>query len=104
MDAAICPLPFAGVDPKSIVCEFFRHGQCTKGNKCKFSHDLSVERKGPKISLFADQRDLKKDGEEDGEGKVGRGMDAVRVLANWGYLITFDGRSTYTGMSDCTNI
>eukprot|EP00775_Hariotina_reticulata_P008380 gene8380-8564_t len=35
----------AGVDPKSVVCEFFRHGQCTKGFKCKFSHDLGVERK-----------------------------------------------------------
>lgn len=80
----LCPLP--GVDPKSIVCEFFRHGQCTKGNKCKFSHDLSVERKGPKISLFTDQRDIKKDGEEDGEGKVGTGVGALRVLAgSWGY-------------------
>lgn len=35
----------AGVDPKSILCEFFRHGQCTKGFKCKFSHDLNIERK-----------------------------------------------------------
>lgn len=26
----------AGVDPKSIVCEYYRHGQCTKGFKCKF--------------------------------------------------------------------
>jgi hypothetical protein len=39
------------------LCEFFRHGQCTKGFKCKYSHDLSVERKGPKIDLFTDQRD-----------------------------------------------
>lgn len=38
-------LMHAGVDPKSMVCEFFRHGQCTKGAKCKFSHDLNVERK-----------------------------------------------------------
>lgn len=29
-----------GVDPKSIVCEFFRSGQCTKGDKCKFSHNI----------------------------------------------------------------
>lgn len=43
-----------GVDPKSVVCEFFRHGQCTKGFKCKFSHDLSVERKGPKLDLYSD--------------------------------------------------
>ncbi|KAL4423266.1 hypothetical protein ABPG77_004535 [Micractinium sp. CCAP 211/92] len=52
-----------GVDPKSIVCEFYRHGQCTKGFKCKFSHDLSVERKTQKADLFTDRRD--KD-EEDG--------------------------------------
>jgi peptide/nickel transport system ATP-binding protein len=30
------------VDPKSILCEFFRKGTCTKGFKCKFSHDLNV--------------------------------------------------------------
>jgi hypothetical protein len=35
----------AGVDPKSMVCEFWRHGQCTKGFKCKYAHDLSVEKK-----------------------------------------------------------
>ncbi|KAF8069653.1 zinc finger CCCH domain-containing protein 11 [Scenedesmus sp. PABB004] len=54
----------AGVDPKSVVCEFFRHGQCTKGFKCKYSHDLAVERKTAKIDLFTDQRELGKDGEE----------------------------------------
>ncbi|KAK9816691.1 hypothetical protein WJX72_003761 [[Myrmecia] bisecta] len=53
-----------GVDPKSIVCEYFRAGQCTKGFKCKFSHDLNVERKGAKIDLFTDRRGL----EEEGEG------------------------------------
>ncbi|CAI5932978.1 unnamed protein product [Closterium sp. NIES-65] len=56
-----------GVDPKSIVCEFFRHGQCSKGFKCKFSHDLSVERKGEKIDLYSDQRD------EEGKGEAGLG-------------------------------
>lgn len=54
-----------GVDPKSIVCEFFRHGKCTKSFKCKFSHDLSVERKGHKLDLFSDKRD--KDDEENME-------------------------------------
>ena len=89
-----------GVDPKSIVCEFFRHGQvrslrgsgaceacewlvpggatlrsagcmtppphlrswrsfpplqCQKGFKCKFSHDLNVERKTAKIDLYSDR-------------------------------------------------
>ncbi len=42
-----------------MVCEYFRHGRCEKGFKCKFSHDLSVERKGPKIDLFQDQRTAK---------------------------------------------
>eukprot|EP00201_Polytomella_parva_P013352 CAMPEP_0175057594 /NCGR_PEP_ID=MMETSP0052_2-20121109/11346_1 /TAXON_ID=51329 ORGANISM="Polytomella parva, Strain SAG 63-3" /NCGR_SAMPLE_ID=MMETSP0052_2 /ASSEMBLY_ACC=CAM_ASM_000194 /LENGTH=339 /DNA_ID=CAMNT_0016322815 /DNA_START=36 /DNA_END=1051 /DNA_ORIENTATION=+ len=56
----------AGVDPKSILCEHFKHGQCTKGFKCKFSHDLNVERRAPKIDLFTDQRDIKKDDEEEG--------------------------------------
>jgi hypothetical protein len=44
-----------GVDPKSIVCEYFRAGQCTKGFKCKYSHDLNVERKGGKMDLFSDK-------------------------------------------------
>ncbi|XP_018008563.1 zinc finger CCCH domain-containing protein 15 [Hyalella azteca] len=34
-----------GVDPKSVVCAFFKQGTCTKGAKCKFSHDLAVEKK-----------------------------------------------------------
>lgn len=57
----------AGVDPKSVVCEFFRHGRCDKGFKCKYSHDLSVERKTAKIDLFTDQRDVAKEGEENME-------------------------------------
>uniref|UniRef100_A0A6B2E8P2 Zinc finger CCCH domain-containing protein 15 n=1 Tax=Phlebotomus kandelakii TaxID=1109342 RepID=A0A6B2E8P2_9DIPT len=46
-----------GTDPKSVVCVFFKQGQCTKGDKCKFSHDLSVERKVEKRSLYVDMRD-----------------------------------------------
>lgn len=48
---------FAGIDPKSVVCAFFKQGQCTKGDKCKFSHDLSIERKAEKRSLYCDMRD-----------------------------------------------
>jgi hypothetical protein len=48
-------VPF-GVDPKTVLCAFFKLGQCQKGNKCKFSHDLAVERKGEKIDLYTDQR------------------------------------------------
>ncbi|XP_022989076.1 zinc finger CCCH domain-containing protein 11-like [Cucurbita maxima] len=46
-----------GVDPKSILCELFKAGQCTKGFKCKFSHDLNVQRKGEKIDIYSDKRD-----------------------------------------------
>lgn len=45
-----------GVDPKSVVCEFFKAGQCTKGNKCKYSHDLKVEKKAEKIDIYTDRR------------------------------------------------
>ncbi|KAL9426433.1 hypothetical protein AB3S75_033253 [Citrus x aurantiifolia] len=46
-----------GVDPKSILCEFYKAGQCQKGFKCKFSHDLNVQRKGEKIDIYSDKRD-----------------------------------------------
>jgi hypothetical protein len=36
---------------------FFKQGLCTKGAKCKFSHDLAVERKAEKRSLYDDVRD-----------------------------------------------
>lgn len=48
-------VPF-GVDPKSILCEFFKQGVCTKGNKCKFSHDPNVGRKDLKKDLYTDAR------------------------------------------------
>jgi hypothetical protein len=56
-------VPF-GVDPKTILCQFFKKGNCEKGKKCKFSHDLNVERKTEKRSLYTDNRD-KEDDEED---------------------------------------
>lgn len=48
-------VPF-GVDPKSILCEFFKNGLCTKGIKCKFSHDINVGRKDLKKDLYTDAR------------------------------------------------
>lgn len=51
-------VPF-GVDPKSILCEFFKQGVCNKGTKCKFSHDLEVNRKVVKKDLYTDAREEK---------------------------------------------
>ncbi|KAF6755400.1 hypothetical protein DFP72DRAFT_340580 [Ephemerocybe angulata] len=51
-------VPF-GVDPKTVLCAFFKSGNCEKGNKCKFSHDLNVGRKVEKKNLYADSREEK---------------------------------------------
>lgn len=48
-------VPF-GVDPKLVLCEFFKNGVCTKGIKCKFSHDPQVGRKDAKKDLYTDAR------------------------------------------------
>ncbi|XP_064543210.1 zinc finger CCCH domain-containing protein 15 homolog [Drosophila montana] len=50
-----------GTDPKSVVCAFFKQGTCTKGDKCKFSHDLSLENKVEKRSMYVDMRDSEDD-------------------------------------------
>ena len=43
------------------MCIFYKQGNCEKGKKCKFSHDLSVERKGEKKNLYQDTRDKEDD-------------------------------------------
>jgi hypothetical protein len=53
--AQVQKVPF-GVDPKTVVCIFFKKGNCEKGKKCKFSHDLSIERKTEKKDLYQDTR------------------------------------------------
>ena len=60
----------AGADPKSVLCVFFKQGHCSKGEKCKFSHDLSLENKAEKRSVYVDSRDL-----EEGEVKVQSTLD-----------------------------
>ncbi|KAK9453762.1 hypothetical protein V1511DRAFT_70067 [Dipodascopsis uninucleata] len=52
-------VPF-GVDPKTVLCVFFKQGNCTKGSKCKFSHNLDIERKTQKKDLYTDNREVKK--------------------------------------------
>ena len=56
-------VPF-GVDPKTVLCQFFKAGTCEKGKKCKFSHDLDVGRKGEKKDLYQDTREDEKDEKE----------------------------------------
>lgn len=46
-----------GVDPKSVVCVYFKQGLCDKGTRCKFSHDLAVERKAEKRNIYEDTRE-----------------------------------------------
>ncbi|OAQ73268.1 translation machinery-associated protein 46 [Pochonia chlamydosporia 170] len=53
--AQIQKIPF-GVDPKTVLCIFFKKGDCEKGRKCKFSHDPNIERKTEKKNLYADTR------------------------------------------------
>ncbi|KAK0500139.1 hypothetical protein EDD18DRAFT_816155 [Armillaria luteobubalina] len=51
-------VPF-GVDPKTVLCVFFKSGTCEKGSKCKFSHDVNVGRKVEKKNLYEDTREEK---------------------------------------------
>lgn len=53
--AQVQKVPF-GVDPKTVVCIFYKKGNCEKGKKCKFAHDLSLERKTEKKNLYSDGR------------------------------------------------
>ncbi|KAI8338245.1 hypothetical protein BC941DRAFT_470246 [Chlamydoabsidia padenii] len=53
-------VPF-GTDPKSVLCINFKNGNCDKGAKCKFSHDVNVGRKVDKKDLYTDSRKEKED-------------------------------------------
>jgi len=53
-----------GVDPKSILCEFFKKGICTKGDKCKYSHNMEVARKAEKIDIYTDRRAQEEENKE----------------------------------------
>lgn len=67
-------VPF-GVDPKTVLCQFYKKGHCDKGKKCKFSHDLAVERKAEKRSLYTDSQGGEGDGEPGSEAGDERKKD-----------------------------
>ncbi|GKT29844.1 hypothetical protein ADUPG1_014235 [Aduncisulcus paluster] len=62
-----------GQNPKDVLCEFFKHGMCTKGDRCKYSHDLDLEKK-KRASLYVDKRIIKAAAEEEEEDAQGRGF------------------------------
>ena len=58
------PVP-EGVDPKSVLCAFFKAGVCERGAKCKFGHDLTLARKSGKASIYAVEEKKKEETMED---------------------------------------
>lgn len=50
------------VDPKTLLCVYYKAGHCDKGNKCKFSHDMNINRKVEKKDLYSDTREDKENG------------------------------------------
>jgi Zinc finger C-x8-C-x5-C-x3-H type (and similar)/RNA-binding, Nab2-type zinc finger len=76
-------VPF-GIDPKTVLCIFFKQGNCEKGRKCKFSHDLSVERKVAKKDLYSDTRDEEEEKEDDTMDKWDEDKLRIVVLSKHG--------------------
>ncbi|MCQ2816643.1 MAG: hypothetical protein MJ252_05170 [archaeon] len=48
-----------GVDSKTILCELFKEGKCTLGDKCKFSHDLNIDFNQGTFDIYTDLREIK---------------------------------------------
>lgn len=88
-------VPF-GVDPKTVVCQFWKKGFCDKGKKCKFAHDLSVERKAEKKDLYADARGNEDEQTKDNMADWDEGMldvyhsgsQLIRSQRNYGKLFS----------------
>ena len=93
-------MPF-GVDPKTVLCTFYKQGNCEKGKKCKFSHDLAVERKGEKKNLYQDTREgedeakKKDDMAEWDEGKS-QHLHALQGCSKGPLLMRYPSRETAT--------
>ncbi|CAN8103340.1 unnamed protein product [Discula destructiva] len=73
--AQIQKVPF-GVDPKTVLCIFHKKGNCEKGKKCKFSHDLELDRKTDKKSLYTDTR---KEEEEKKKAETSENWDVEKL-------------------------
>lgn len=67
-----------GVDPKTVLCQFYKKGHCEKGKKCKFSHDLNIERKTTKKDLYQDTRE---DEEEKKKAETNEDWDEAKLNA-----------------------
>lgn len=101
----------AGVDPKSVLCSFFKQGTCGKGNRCKFSHDLSIERKAEKRSMYADERDEKQEGMdswdqetlEDVVKKKHGASNAIKTDIVCKYFLSAIEKSVYGWFWNCPN-
>ena len=48
-----------GQDPKNILCENFKNGNCPLGDKCPFSHDLNINFNQGTFDIYTDLRDIK---------------------------------------------
>lgn len=61
-----------GVDPKTIMCEFFKKGRCAKEWKCKFSHERKsgARKDSAEIDLFTDARDEAEQAKEKEEDRM----------------------------------
>ena len=85
-------VPF-GVDPKTVVCQFWKKGNCEKGKKCKFAHDLAVERKAEKRDLYSDSRNQEDEKQKDDMADWDEGSFRTKYS---GVLIAYLGNSEAT--------
>ena len=61
------------IDPKTVLCPMFKAGMCSKGRKCKNSHDVSVEqKKQTNIDIYTDPRE-----------KLGKMPDTIITCKNF---------------------
>ncbi|KAL9933100.1 hypothetical protein V8E36_007818 [Tilletia maclaganii] len=76
-------VPF-GVDPKTVVCEFWKHGRCDKSAlKCKYAHSHDAGRKVEKKDLYTDTRDGDAPVGADGQPAEGDGPKKDGTMAGW---------------------